>query len=101
MVANAKGLQISIVQNTPFILEFLMSLAMIGVIVSAFVNVFFLPNRPSNHKQSKWILMVLQWLLLPLTIVFFGSIPATDAQTRLMLGGKFRLGFDVTQKHRK
>jgi len=100
-VATAKGLNPAIVQNTPFVLEFLMGLAMVGVIVSAIINIFFLPQRPPNKKRYQWFFMLLQWILLPFTMIFFGSFPAIDSQTRLMLGGRFRLGFDVTQKHRK
>jgi hypothetical protein len=101
LVAGRHGLNTAIIQNTPFVLEFLMSLAMIGVVVSAFINIYFLPPRPPQKKKYKWLLMVLQWIFLPLTMVLFGSLPATDAQTRLMLGGRFRLGFDVTDKHRE
>lgn len=101
MVASARRLDMSIVQNAPFILEFIMGLAMIGVLISAMGNVFLLPARPPKYKRIKWAVMILQWLLLPITMIVFGSFPATDAQTRLMLGGRFRLGFDVTQKHRK
>lgn len=100
-IASQTGESVAVVQNTPFVLETLMSLAMIGVVISAFINVFFVPARPKKHKKYKWGIMVLQWLLMPLTMIFFGSIPATDAQTRLMLGGRFRIGFDVTVKHRK
>ncbi|MFH1457163.1 MAG: glycosyltransferase family 2 protein [Patescibacteria group bacterium] len=101
IVASTKGESVAIVQNTPFVLEILMSAAMIGIIISAFVNIYFLPARPNTHKKYKWILMVAQWILLPITMILFGSIPAFDAQTRLMLGGKHRLGFIVTKKHRK
>ena len=101
MVAAAKGEAVAIVQNTPFVLEILMSLAMLGVIISAFVNIYFLPARPISHKKYKWIIMVAQWIMLPITMILFGSIPAFDAQTRLMLGGKYRLGFNVTKKYRK
>ncbi|MBU4481867.1 glycosyltransferase family 2 protein [Patescibacteria group bacterium] len=100
-VAALSGEQLAIVQNAPFVLETLMSLAMIGIIVSALVNIYFLPARPAGHKKHKWIFMIAQWILLPITMILFGSIPALDAQTRLMLGGKYRLGFHVTKKHRK
>jgi len=37
---------------------------------------------------------------MPLTIIFFGAFPALEAQTRLALGGRWRLGFWVTPKSR-
>ncbi len=100
IVASSKGEQLAVVQNAPFVLETLMSLAMIGIIFSALINIYFLPSCPSNHKKYKWIFMIAQWFLLPITMIIFGSIPALDAQTRLMFGGKYRLGFNVTKKHR-
>jgi hypothetical protein len=90
-----------IVQNTPYVLEWLMSLSMLGIFVSAIMSMRLLPPRPEHHSKPKWIIMILQWVLLPLTIILFGSAPALDAQTRLALGGKYRLGFWVTPKERK
>jgi hypothetical protein len=89
-----------IVQNTPFVLEWLMGLAMLGILVSALFSFLLLPPRPKHQPRRKWIIMALQWLLLPITLIIFGSCPAIDAQTRLMLGGKYRLGFWVTPKER-
>lgn len=87
-----------IAQNAPFILERLMWLAMAGMFVSAFLALRLLPPRPKHVGPHTALVMVLQWLLLPITFMIFGSIPAIDAQTRLLLGGKFRLGFWVSPK---
>lgn len=83
-------------QNAPFVLWLLMTLAMTGIFASATVSLLLLPRRPDAQPRHEWAIMVLQWILLPITLVFFGSIPAIDAQTRLMLG-KY-LGFWVTEK---
>ncbi len=88
----------AVFQNTPFTLEWLMRFAMIGVFVSATLSATLLPRRPSH--VSRWqtlVVTVFQWILLPVTFVLFGAIPAIDAQTRLMLG-KGRLGFNVSPK---
>jgi len=87
-----------LVQNAPFVLERLMQFAMVGIVVSALINVTMLPTIP-RHRFLKLSIMVGQWLLLPLTLIVFGSIPAIDAQTRLILG-KY-LGFWSTEKVRK
>lgn len=85
-------------QNTPHMLETLMRLALVGVFVSAVLSFTLLPPAPHGHKHGK-LVMLLQWVLVPVTFIAFGSIPAIDAQTRLMLG-KY-LGFNVTEKKRK
>ncbi|MEK7189411.1 MAG: glycosyltransferase family 2 protein [Patescibacteria group bacterium] len=82
-------------QNTPFTLEFLMNLAMAGILFSAIFNVLLLP-KPPQSKPWNYPIMILQWIFLPITLIIFGSIPAIDAQTRLMLGRY--LGFYVSKK---
>ncbi|KKR08568.1 MAG: hypothetical protein UT32_C0001G0088 [Parcubacteria group bacterium GW2011_GWC2_39_14] len=89
-----------IVQNAPFVLECLMQISMLGITVSAIISVLLLPARPKGHSKWKYPVMLLQWILLPVTLILFGSIPAIEAQTRLMLGKKFHLGFFVTPKSR-
>lgn len=87
--------------NLPRMTRNLMNLAMLGLIGSAIISTSLLPPRPPQIKKRKYISMVLQWLCIPFTIIIFGAIPGLEAQTRLMLGKKFRLGFWVTPKHRK
>ena len=88
----------AIAQIAPLILERLMTFAIIGLIINAFFSTLLLPQRPKGKSWLGYPLMFLEWILFPITMIIFGSIPATDAQTRLMLGGKFRLGFWVSGK---
>lgn len=86
-------------QNAPFMLKYLMWAAMIGLIFSAALSSLLMPNRPTHIPAWKYIIIVIQWLFFPLTMVAFGSIPATEAQTRLLIG-KY-LDFRVTSKTRE
>jgi hypothetical protein len=90
-----------VAQNAPFVLEWLMRLAMAGIFVSAILSITLLPRRTKKKLSHNYLIMFLQWIVLPVTLILFGSIPAIDAQTRLALGGKFRLGFWVTPKEHK
>lgn len=85
--------------NAPHTLESLMRLAMVGMFISALVSFTLLPPQPEHRPKRSRIIMLLQWVLVPVTFIVFGSIPAIDAQTRLMFG-KY-LGFNVTEKKRK
>jgi hypothetical protein len=60
-----------------------------------------LPKMPQKYPKWKYLIMLLQWLLMPITFIVFGAIPAIEAQTRLALGPKHHLGFFVTPKERK
>jgi hypothetical protein len=87
--------------NLPRMTRTLMTLAMSGLIGSAIISMSLLPPRPRHYGMMHSMGMALQWFLIPITIIFFGAVPGLEAQTRLMLGGKWRLGFWVTPKHRK
>lgn len=84
--------------NLPVLTRDLMTLAMLGLFVSAAISISFLPPRPEGFSTRRYAFMVLQWIFVPITVTIFGAIPALDAQTRLMLG-KY-MGFWVTPKHR-
>ena len=85
--------------NLPNITRFIMTLAMVGLVFTAFLAINLLPPRPPHYGRFKYLLMVLQWLLFPVNMILFGSIPALDAQTRLMLN-KY-MGFWHTPKARR
>lgn len=82
--------------NLPFITRTIMTFAMVGLVTSAIISMKLLPPRPARYPKRKIISMVLQWVLVPFTIIFFGSFPAIEAHTRLMLG-KY-MGFWITPK---
>lgn len=86
--------------NLPFITRIILTLSMIGVASSAILSVVLLPPKPQWFRRRHYLLYALQWLLIPVTLIIFGALPGLEAQTRLMLGGKWRLGFWVTPKTR-
>lgn len=89
----------AVFQNTPFTLQWLMRLAMVGLFVSAGLALTLLPPIPKHlSRPYAWFIIFAQWLLLPVTFVVFGALPAIDAQTRLMLGRY--LGFNVSPKRK-
>lgn len=85
-------------QNTPHILEWLMFASMGGLVCSMILSLRLLPRPPHATKRRMWIFMLLQWILVPVSLICFSAIPAIDATTRLMFGRY--LGFNVSQKKR-
>lgn len=84
--------------NAPLVTQRLLLGAMVGLVISAAVTTAMIP-RHHAVRWYQWIIVVGQWLLLPVTMIVFGSIPAIEAQTRLMFGRY--LGFWVSEKSRR
>lgn len=82
--------------NLPRITRTLMTLAMIGLVGSAIYSTLLLSRKPQKYGFLKYLGMIVQWILVPFTILIFGAIPGLEAQTRLMIG-KY-MGFWVTPK---
>ncbi|MBU2540237.1 glycosyltransferase family 2 protein [Patescibacteria group bacterium] len=85
--------------NLPRLTSSIMTLSLLGLVVSAILSTMMLPKKPKNISWVKGLTLFLQWALLPFTLIIFGAFPALDAQIRLMLG-KY-MGFWVTEKIRK
>jgi hypothetical protein len=86
--------------NLPNITRWIMTLASLGIVSSAFLSMTLLPPTPPGFKKIHSAWYFVSWLFMPATLILFGSLPALEAQTRLALSGKWRLDFWVTPKHR-
>lgn len=84
--------------NLPIMVRDLLILAMFGLVVSSIISLSLLPPRPPEKKRFVYVVMALQWILVPFTMIVFSALPGLDAQTRLMLGRY--MGFWVTPKTR-
>jgi hypothetical protein len=78
----------------------ILTLAMVGLVITIWVSMLLLPPRPPHRKKIRTLVMAAQWLALPVVTIFFSSLPVIEAQTRLMFGSYLEV-FDVTEKVRK
>ena len=85
--------------NLPIMVRDLLTLAMFGLVVSSIISLTMLPPRPKDKSRLKYIVLAVQWVLVPITMIVFSAIPGLDAQTRLMFGRY--MGFWVTPKTRR
>lgn len=85
--------------NLPSTLRTLMFITMFGLFISAFLSVLVVPPNPRIKGKRGYAQLMLEWILLPLVAIPMGTLPAIDAQTRLMLGKYMQ--FWVTPKMRK
>jgi len=86
--------------NLPSMMSLILNFSVIFIAASAILSLTFLPPKPPWFKKRHYLVYLLQWALVPVLLIFWSGIPALEAQTRLMLGGKFRLGFWPTPKSR-
>ena len=87
--------------SLPRITRLIISLSMIGIVSSAILSILLLPPKPKGLRLRDHFIYFLQWVFMPVTLIVFGAFPGLEAQTRLMLGGRWRLGFWVTPKGRR
>jgi hypothetical protein len=97
-LADGSDKATAFMQNAPVTLERLMGIGMIGLILNAVMYAAILPKKPADRSAINYLIMLAQWIMFPFTMIIFGSIPAIESQTRLLLSGKYRLGFWVTGK---
>ena len=83
--------------NLPNTVSWIQLFASIGLMITIFMSLRMLPERPKKYKKMKSVAMVLQWILSPLVAIIYQSFAAFYSQTRLMTG-HYMENFDVTRK---
>ncbi|HSW37320.1 MAG TPA: hypothetical protein VLG37_03055 [Candidatus Saccharimonadales bacterium] len=81
----------------PLMVSRIQRVGTVSLVVYVYICLLTLPPRPARHKRHRSVLMALQWVLLPVTGICYGSAAAFYSQTRLMLR-KYISKFDVTEK---
>jgi hypothetical protein len=81
----------------PLIVSRIQRVGLIGLAASVYVCLLTLPPRPARYKRHRSVLMLLQWVLTPVTAIGYGSLAAFNSQTRLMFK-RYLSRFDVTEK---
>lgn len=97
LLINPESARSVAAHQLPEIVSMIQRIAMIGLFISIFISFKILPPRPQRYKRHRTIGLLLQWLLMPLTSIVYGSLSAINSQTRLLLG-KYLERFDVTDK---
>lgn len=81
----------------PLIVSRVQRVGLAGLLVTAYVCLVTLPPRPARYKRHHSILMLTQWIFLPVSSIAFGCLAAFNSQTRLMFK-RYLSKFDVTEK---
>lgn len=81
----------------PLIASNIQRIALVGVFLTLFLSFKMLPPRPERYKRHRTLLMVIQWVYMPITTICYSSFAAIYSQTRLMFG-RYLDKFDVTEK---
>lgn len=83
----------------PQVASNLQRVAMVGIFISLFLSMRWLPPKPARYRRHRTVWMIIQWVYLPVTSIIYSSFAAIYSQTRLMFG-KY-LGFVITEKATK
>ncbi len=80
----------------PLIASRIQTFALAGILVTLFFTLKTLPPKPERYKRRRTLLIMVQWVVLPIATIGYHATAALYSQTRLMLG-KY-LGYVVTEK---
>ncbi|MCR4280761.1 MAG: glycosyltransferase family 2 protein, partial [Candidatus Kaiserbacteria bacterium] len=97
LLVGGRGFNTTVLSyNLPLVAKVFLTASLFGLVVCAAIGMQLVPERPSEYGKWRSLQLILQWALVPATMVIFTSIPGLDAQIRLFFGRY--LGFWVTPK---
>ena len=83
-------------QNLPIYASTMLTAGLVVLLVLVVVELRIVPPRPKEWGPFQRFLSLAQWVALPLVGIIFSTLPALDAQTRLLTGRY--LEYRVTEK---
>ncbi len=81
----------------PILVSNIQRAGILGLLILIYISLLTLPPRPARYRRHRSILMLWQWVLVPVTSIGFGSLAAFNSQTRLMFK-RYLSKFDITEK---
>jgi hypothetical protein len=97
LIINPEASRNIAAHSLPTVISYIQQVAMVGLFITILLMLKMLPSRPARYKRHRTVLMVLQWVLMPVTSICYSAVASLNAQTHLMLG-KYLDKFDVTDK---
>ncbi|MBI3999600.1 MAG: hypothetical protein HY351_03205 [Candidatus Omnitrophica bacterium] len=85
--------------SAPRITGTIFNLALLALIATIILSLLLLPKKKIKNSLFRRFIFALEWLFVPVIVVFLSALPALDAQTRLAFGRYME--FWVTEKKRK
>jgi hypothetical protein len=96
LLVNPAFAETTLGQNLPIFASAMLTIALVSLLVLVVVEQRIVPPRPAEWSAYQRFLSYAQWLALPFVGIFFSTLPALDAQTRLLTGRY--LEYRVTEK---
>jgi hypothetical protein len=104
---NLKFQDTLLAHNITIYTSSMLKLAWIGVFLSVWISLALFPPRPKKYTPFRTLSMITMWILGPVFAIILSSLPAIEAQTRLMLGKKLEFFIvpkirttEINHKHR-
>lgn len=97
LIVNSEATHSIAAHQLPEVIGNIQKVAMIGLFITVYFSFKMLPPRPERYKRTRSVSMLLQWILMPITSIVYGSLSSLVSQGRLF-SGRYLDKFDVTEK---